>query len=178
MIGANTNILALDVDKGEPFNGTISDLFKSYPRYQSDEDGVTILRHPHLKLTDWTGWTDVTEIQCVPYDVNIHWFTVSCADQSIVVSDDELLVIYDKNGNPYHGFHGDVKFKYQLTSIFNINIGKLRIRNQEPVFRKYSVSTNSYFDRGYRIKTKSGFYNGNNFHMNGNPDPEKYNGYK
>ena len=199
MIYPDTQVQYLDLNDGGIRYKSVEKFYQEYVHMQSlilEFPGKTIStisfkNKGNIRITDLFGWTYVLEIRKIIFNdpSSIDWIDILVANKQLMVSDKELLPIYNINDSSI-GFHGEVKYKYNLMNPLNITNGYLRIHNGEDeegspsefaipqiIDTKNSKSIN--VNCGYQIITQSGFYNGNDIHLYGK-DFAKYkiNSYK
>lgn len=178
MLHSSTKVMWMDVKSQKVFTDTISNMFQMYSlKAQRTLDGISqVLFNPEseiVKITDMYGWTDVKSITRI--DQPSVWVEINAADKYLYVSDDEILPIYLPESQ-FRGFHGEVKYsilpkslpKLEEDDILRIHRGVSE--NEEDIeFAKiqYRCNIKDYTDsgHGYKITTKSGFFNGNNIHL-------------
>lgn len=165
--------------KGEQVKTTSAfDLFKEYShRATRNGNGNEEVRfNPgELKITDWRGWTDVISIERIETWLFTTWARLSVGNQNILVTGGELVPVYTSTV-PKKGFHGASVFEYQLKEYQSIdsNTDFIRIRRginpngghiefAHPIIEVEMIHPKF----GYKITTRSKFFNCNNVHIFG-----------
>ena len=187
MIHPDTQVQYIDMRDGEPRYKSINEFYQEYchkailkmDTNNVQESIIDFSLNPHVKITDLFGWTDVLEIKrfTIRYPLTINWINILVKDKKLITCNRELLPVYDINDNKI-GFHGEVKYKYTLTSPVKLSSGYLRTNNCEdengnqvefiiPEIVDLGNYNIDYSINGYEIITRSGFYNGNNIHLFG-----------
>ena len=179
MIHPSTIIDILDMKDADFQTGRIKNIFQHYIEYaEFFEDKSAMIDFVRsgldVKVKDWTGWTQLLSIIKIPSDGS--WVRLVQEDSfhGISLSIDDLVPVYYPD-NCIRGFHGERKFLYTLKEA--LSIGKddyLRERNlTQPEDEEYKQFTHVYlmhfedevYESGYQVITKSGFFNGSDFHL-------------
>ena len=156
MISKDTRITALDLNDGEPFYGTIDELFIKYADIAYPAYLGQAISFKNVKIQDWTGWTELTKIQKTNSPEEFCWYKVGASEDIqgdsniyqitfpyIKMTHYQEILLYNDN-DIQRGFHGEVKYRYSvLCPIFEDLSGKLRIR--QPSF-KSSDTWNMYVE--------------------------------
>lgn len=180
MIHPETSIQYIDIKTGEPKYKSINDLYQEYAHkaITSDNGSREIsdisFENENILITDLFGWTKLISLTRIKYLDSIPtWRKISSYDKHVIVSDDELIPFYDIN-DTIIGFHGEVKYKYDLKSINEIDLHEY-IRNKGIIDefgnrKEFSIPDAEFINDldiryGYEIITKSEFVNANKFHL-------------
>jgi hypothetical protein len=173
----------LDLKEAEPYERETEFLFTHYAHkinHDDDHDEI-VFDHDEVSVMDRTGWTELMKIEKFN---NHEWYQLLLNDiseesmlsnqTSVMISADTLIPIYDTE-NTIRAFHGEIKYAYtlkkphQLTHDDSIRFTK---------FIETSGNNNQQFANiraipiyedavGYKIYTKSKFFNSGIFHMYG-----------
>ena len=127
----------------------------------------------NVKIKDWTGWTQLLSIHIIKNQTDMNWKILTPKDENMpgykLILKDEILPIYSHNAT-IKGFHGEVKYKYSLCHIDDIS-NEIILRAKIPYIMEWQMflqmdSTDTEMDcNGYKIYTKSGFYNAGIYHL-------------
>lgn len=182
MIHPDTPIRWLGIYDQTVHNTTIADLYRKYIERShptdvlGDVNFITFDEERYVKIQDWYGWTDIISIERHSNIPLRSWRDVSLFydhHRKIRVTSDELIPVYEQE-RAMRGFHGEIKYPYILKRSKDLEIDdRLRIRDVDyPVRTEFSLIQsnevpNGDKDYGYRIITKSRFYNANGFHLYG-----------
>ena len=191
----------LDIDTGEYGEYSPAQLMKKYsPDAELSQwnDFITgmhdmlgidfIKRNMHVKVRDWTGWTELESVECLKNKVlngTVIKFGAIIEDTLdsngkatcvIYVPEGSSLAVYDKNDSNI-AFHGEQKYRVMAELTKNVSSEYALSLNQRYLrhIQKYDQFLNSrelatgvllsQNCDAYRITTKSGFYNLSGFHM-------------
>lgn len=197
MISNDSLVRCLDIRKEITQNATIETIFYLYSysaQNEMDDQGNRIIyfgpnESEYVKLEDLNGWTNLKYIKQIPmenigsdYILSIMLSTLEnkVTDIYLGLNSDDLIPLFDPNDS-IKGFHGEIKYKYKLTSadelISNYDQIKkesccyLRDGKNEEKYNKYmeisslkkiflkDIMEKTYL---YEIKTHSGWYVANN----------------
>lgn len=125
MIHPSSMIKYLDINTGGVFNTTIDELFKHYIEnvkiLDSDkcESEIVFNLSHNIKTCDWYGWTQLLKIKKVPVK---QWtqLSIHVHGSSLILSTGSVVPSYDPT-NPTCGFHGEIKYPFELKSIESLN---------------------------------------------------------
>ena len=191
----------LDIDTGEYGEYHPSQLFEKYSAVSESsiyENFITGFhdmlridfkgRNMHVKIRDWTGWSELVSIDCMKDSINngtVIKFGALIDDTLspdgkptciMTVSAGSRLAVYDKNDSSM-AFHGEVKYRVMEDLAKNVSSEYATSLNQRYLrhIQKYDQFLGSeelvtgirtpQNCESYRIETKSGFYNLSGFHM-------------
>lgn len=188
MIHGMAKIQWLDVNDQEFGNSPVAKLFQRYSvksKIISDvEEVITFDKSDNVKVTDWTGWTEVRAIHKIKNSSG-SWRIIRVGDQSLISSEDTTIPVY--SSTRIIGFHGENKYPYIVRQVKEIAEGHVVRVLRQPVeshgkdgLSHVELDPNPYHDDlsyGYEIITRSKFFNADNFHMYGSytiPDDIKY----
>ena len=186
MIHPDTQVHCLDLFIENSIRGSINDIFQKYYHKAVIKDNgkikvaeIDFTQDPLIKITDLFGWTDVIKIQKVPFNYESdRWIDVLVANKQLMVTDNTLIPFYRINDSK-RGFHGEVKYSYTLRYPLKSKPGDyLRLRNginpdgsetefAIPELISFNKSDYDHMAYGFRIITKSRFYNANDIHLFG-----------
>lgn len=171
MIHGSSIVKCIDINHQAIYNDSVSKLFQSYiERVVKEKDGlieaIYFTEMDNVKITDWTGWTNIICIKKIS-PAN-QWSRITSSNKCIIVESDSLIPIYHSDDN-ISGFHGEIKYSYTLMKADMITPMKcmMRIVNDENPFQEVIEATCTAPGAGYEIYTRSKFYNANGFHLFG-----------
>lgn len=185
MIHGSAIIQWLDITTQENGISTASKLFQRYSvkakRISEDEEVITFDKSDNVKVTDWTGWTELQAIHKIKNADG--WKIMRVGKQALMVSDDANIPAY--SSTMIVGFHGENKYPYIVKEIKDLNEGVVvRVLNPDIEIASsnglYLLEIDHYGHDGtygYELITRSKFYNANKFHMYGSytiPSEMKY----
>ena len=159
MINACTKVRLLDLLKTQG-DYLLKDSIESvYIKFAHKiKDSCMVFKHDEMMIEDWTGWSEILMIN--KYSSNdIKWVKLECDNHEVIIPDFSYVPVWDDQ--PYHGFHGEIKFHYAMTPIYKLNEkSKGRIFDGSQYFHEYSVSNFESVNKYdmYEILTFSGFY--------------------
>lgn len=115
MIYPTSRIKCLDIQRQQHRKCTMNELYQEYIYFvEYDENDIASinLSKQNIKTCDWYGWTQLLEIKKVPVD---KWVTIKINDYEppLIVAANSLVPVYDIT-NPVTGFHGEVKYHFNL----------------------------------------------------------------
>lgn len=180
MIYKETQVHFLDINEGKSYIGTAESLFRHYAHKihpSGDHDEIVFNdQFDNVKITDWTGWTNLVKIERF---LQPNWYHLIPNESKyserpdILVSSDTLIPIYDSE-NIVKGFHGETKFAFHLKKSEAIcNGDKIRftkLLDEDGNDHQFSSVAPVYSFSpavGYKIYTVSGFFNASVFHLYG-----------
>lgn len=178
MIHGSTIVHWLDTNDHDFGRISIAKLFQRYSvkskRISDDEYVITFDESDSVKVADWTGWTELQAIHKVTNPDGL-WRIISVGEESISVSDDTLIPTY--SFVRITGFHGENKYPYTVKEVKELNREHV-VRVNNPTTDAYGydglyhidIISNKYYDDttyGYKLITRSKFFNANKFHMYG-----------
>ena len=169
MLSGNTVIHILDIESEESLHMPIVDIFDAYIMHADMSTGIIDFTNLNVKIKDWTGWTQLMSIRSIKNTDDVNWKLVTPKDEELPNAElkmvDQILPIYSNSDATKIGFHGEVKYSYQLTHIDELPMdGMLRAKIpysldwQRFITVKSEKSTSEPV--GFEITTKSGFFNG------------------
>lgn len=185
MIHSSSIVQYLDIDKDKSFETSIDDLYKKYIenaiQVNSDEciSKIDFTNNHNIKISDWYGWSQLLCIKRVKVDKWIELIVNQKQLQySLILGEGMLVPSY----NPYNssrGFHGEIKYPYELKAVESFTERDILRAWKLVDFKDRSDSTDeaefwhptfiyphkSDNNCGYIIHTKSGFVNVNKFHL-------------
>jgi hypothetical protein len=177
MIHQDSVVQWMDLDTKEVHEKKIFDMFGQYiSRSIQQDDGIleVSFNSSNTKIVDWKGWSDVKTLQ---RQANItEWIKLTTVHgKSIMATPDTLIMIYNPD-KIRKGFHGESKYEYKIIPFKEIETGDIvRVRHVQND-DGYDVDFNVISDIellttspsiGYRVFTKSGFFNGADFYLFG-----------
>lgn len=181
MLSGFTKIQWIDINKKVSRHDTISKLFQSYiERSENKFDSNSGLTFNEinfdetdgLKVKDWYGWTSVIKI--IRHDkCDGRYCLIETDEISLVMNEYGLFPVYDPD-NPIKGFHGEIKFPYEvkiLTALKNGDYARLLTQEYESFenLKDFQQIKITYYNdpciNYYWLITKSGFFNANHFHL-------------
>ena len=182
MIHHSTPIHFLDINEGVDYNKDAEFLFTHYAHKINVTDKgeeIVFTDNDNVKIMDWRGWTQIEKIE---KSINENWYQLMPIVipeglynhqkfSPIEVSSDTLIPVYDPH-KFIRGFHGEVKFEYKLKKVDQLSsTDQLRFLKLIDIYgnnhRFSSVTlypTNSTII-GYKIYTKSEFFNAGVYHL-------------
>lgn len=178
MFDESLKIHILDLSKSESITGTISEIFDRYV-HLSKENYIDFSR-VDVMIEDWTGWTKLERVTrdivmcddfCIVTPSDTYYPTVN---DVVICLNKTIVPVYDPNKST-KGFHGEVKYKYKTVPCGNLvntseyfRMRKLP-RTDAPFYQHIKCDIAKMPADGasevYQVYTKSGFFNGNNFHL-------------
>lgn len=175
MVHPLTQVQYIDIKNGQPRYKNINELYQEYSyKVTNISNNISEIdfTNENVKITELFGWTQLLNIRKIIYDNPINWVEIKAANKFIDVSYDELIPIY-KIDDSIIGFHGEVKYKYNLKHYHEIiNDDYIRIyrgKDNNNQFIEFTLpeinNTSSNISYGYEIITKSRFFNGNDIHL-------------
>ena len=173
MIEESTMIQILDIDIGESKPKPVLEVYREYLSkakcIETVDYNILDFSNLDVHIQDWTGWTKLLLIKKWIAPRSVRTLTAMwCPAPLITVYDYTLVPVY-KMQNAVRGFHGEVKFAYDLKPATDLQVGNLlRVRGLDngDQFSPISAIKSSDSDRAfYEIITKSKFYNANNVHL-------------
>lgn len=198
MIFPSTQVQWMDVTTEKVRIDSIMSMYQtySYREYNYEENRVSekiseiLFEEETVKTTDGWGWTDVIAIRKI--DMTACAF-VQANGHQLRLCPETLIPIWDIN-NPVKGFHGEMKYPYEVMSIGYLfskclddehnppenPIVKIRSQDSDPrdFAQLKSVTlkdSHRAYNHSYQIITKSGFYNANDIVLWGRENiPENY----
>lgn len=187
MIHKYTRVHILDIDQGTSFHYPVKSLATQYIQLRkpiSNNSYYIDLSNNNIMIKEYMNWTRLTRIDVVSNDV---WYNMQSSDdptsyQSIKISDDTLIPVYDAN-EVIRGFHGEVKFHYRLKTPDEVLPGD-KVRYMESgsqgnqIFIPINLSKIIDTSYGYILYTQSGFFNAANYHMFSGDRHDSQIGYK
>lgn len=178
MIHGSTIVHWLDINDQESGTSSVAKLFQRYSvkskRISDDESVITFDKSDNVKVSDWTGWTEVQAIHKVT-NPDCMWRIIHVGEESLMLSNDTAIPIY--SSTRIIGFHGENKYPYIIKEVKDLNEGHV-VRVLNPSIETFNndglyhidISSNKHYDNrtyGYEIITRSKFFNANKFHMYG-----------
>lgn len=174
MLHALTDIHILDIDHEVSIHDPISKVYQYFSHLRKEDNGFSYidLSNLNVKIKDWTGWTQLLKIEA--YDDIDDWDKLSSPIP--LVLKDEIIPIYSPDVSK-QGFHGEVKYKYilheyqYLKGMKEFIVRTIVDDRDDDVWQLFipmhleSVPNSSKNKVGYKIYTKSGFFNANNIHL-------------
>lgn len=187
MIHGSATIQWLDITSQENGISTVAKLFQRYSvkakRISEDEEVITFDKSDNVKVTDWTGWTELQSIHKIKNADG--WRVMRVGNQALMVSNDTNIPVY--SSTMVVGFHGENKYPYIVRAVKDLNdVAVVRVLNPNievishnglyilEIDHCHQTDNGTY---GYEIITRSKFYNANKFHMYGSytiPSELKY----
>lgn len=179
MIHQDSIVQWMDLDTQEVDEREISTMFGKYiTRSKTNDDGILEVEFNSnknvVKITDWKGWSDLRLFRRQA-DI-IKWIKLTTKRGKIIIATpDTLIMIYDPTST-CRGFHGETKYAYTVTPFENVKENDIvRVRHTQDeegfdvdfdtIIKTESLETEPKI--GYQIATKSGFYNCNDFYLEG-----------
>lgn len=170
MLFKNTRIQLLDISNKVSIDDTIGNVFSKY-FIKSDELGSIDFNDMNVKISDWTGWTQLLQIRRIE-NKDIKFLHLHSTENdklertSIYLTEDHIIPSYSLN--TMNGFHGEVKYSYEMKYVMDDNI-TMRVFDLSKMnwqaFKDMNTGDIISDNYGYEIYTKSGFYNANNLHL-------------
>ncbi len=170
MLKGDTIIKILDIDHNVHMEESLDKIHLHY--FTQSQSGIIDFSKMKVYISDWTGWTMLKSIQRINQNIKFRQLHttkyVNTVPISVFIDEDQIIPAYDEMRKT--GFHGEVKYRYAKR---HINAGdKFRMRAMLPSnvewqdFISMEVS-DSYelCDHGYRIYTRSGFFNAGPLHF-------------
>lgn len=169
-LAGNNIVQILDIINGESWRGPLESLFERFSSnitYENNHEGLQATLTPKdMRITDWTGWSQVESIKRYQYPIHqIEWVKVSLHSSSVICTSDSVLPVW----NLYRTkrvFQGRPTWEYQCKSINELDIdsqGRLLEfdSDAEPSFFANYIIAPIDHDRTvyYEINTFSKFYN-------------------
>lgn len=178
MFEESLKIHILDITKGLSLIGTVSEIFDHYIHIAKGD--IIDFSKLNVMIEEWTGWTKLNQITRKVSSDN-SWAIITPSDayypsvnDVVICLDDTVIPVYDPTKSK-KGFHGEIKYKYNTVSCRDMvsSSGYFRMRRlprtNAPFYQHIKCSVTSMMDDEesvtYSIFTKSGFFNGNNFHL-------------
>lgn len=121
MLHPDTIVHCIDTETRHIHVTQICKLFQLYSHKMEkiDEDDFEIKLEPGtLKVKDLLGWTDVTSIRKLLGINQRYWGVFGIPPIPITV--DTLIPVFDVE-KPIHGFHGDIRYKWWIKELMNLN---------------------------------------------------------
>lgn len=189
MIHGIAKIQWLDINDQEFGTSPVAKFFQKYSvkskRISDDEEVITFDKSDNVKITDWTGWTEVQAIHKIK-NTDRSWRIIRVGKLSLMVSEDATIPVY--SSTRIVGFHGENKYPYIVREVKDLAeghvvrildqsieaIGKDGLAHVELDPNPYLCDDTMY---GFEIITRSKFFNANKFHMYGGytiPEDIKY----
>lgn len=178
MFDESLKIHILDLTKSETMTGSVEEIFNHY--IQWEKNNSIDFERLDVVIEDWTGWTKLERItRSKTRDES--WGVISPNDSYYPGINDVVLClpntvipVYEPDKS-MKGFHGEIKYKYKTVPCCDMvnRSGYFRMRRlprtESPFFYHIKCNVTSLADEDeitvYSIFTKSGFFNGNNFHL-------------
>ena len=174
MVYKDSMMRCMEINSQEYFEITVEKLFQKYS-YKMIKYDNTINRiyfdDLNVKVQDMNGWTDLIYIEKVSHDIK--WVRIDVLDKSIICDFYQLIPCYHIE-DKHIGFHGEVLYKYILTTPFrimkddNIRLYKGINNSKECEFGNISnidYATDIKNMEGYNIITKSRFMNADGIYI-------------
>lgn len=169
MLHSLTDIHILDIDHEVSLHDSINKVFQYFSYLRKEDNGFSYidLSKVNVKIKDWTGWTQLLRIEA--FNNIDSWDQLSSPNPLILI--DEIIPIYSPDVSK-QGFHGEVKYKYILYDYQYLKgMKEFTVRaivdgdNWQAFLPMHLESIQDDTSVGYKIYTKSGFYNANNIHL-------------
>ena len=174
MLHPTSEVQWMDIGFHKSYISSIADLFSKYS-FKANKISDTVSEilfdgNNIVKVTDWFGWTDVLSIRKI--DNVERWNWVVTDSNIIYCSPDTLLPVYSLESIKI-GFHGEVKYSFIIKEIQDLTMNDdIRVRREDHhplgfVKARKLGGTLNQSSTGYKVLTKSGFFNCNNFYLCG-----------
>ena len=128
MIGGKTKLQLLDLKSGDPIIDTVENIFQKYSHLIEQTMDGKIIKFKDVKITDWTGWTDLFYIYKVDPDDRVDdWLTLTTdSGNSLDIGNHPYhptwIMIYDPDKSR-RGFHGEILYHFELYGPLEIYSG-------------------------------------------------------
>lgn len=169
MLSGNTDIHILDIETEESLHMPIVDIFDTYIMHADMSTGIIDFTKLNVKIKDWTGWTQLLSIRSIKNTDDVNWKLVTPKDEELPNAElrmvNQILPIYSNSDTTKIGFHGEVKYNYQLIDVNELPTDAMlraKIPNTINWQRFIAVKAEKSISEpvGFEIVTKSGFFNG------------------
>lgn len=163
----------LDTSTGEWRIESLSNFIRfnsKYLRFDNNYVRLYDFSTTEVRVRDLEGWTRLLKVKISKE--NFEWRKITVGNESIVVSVDTLIPVYDDIENPTIGFHGERKYSYTFKNPDKILPSDF-IRLTSPaelilkLFANFSSIEKGYIntDHSFDIVTTSRFINMDGMYM-------------
>lgn len=177
MVHPRAKMTWLNTETQECRTDYVTNLYQDYSVYAQElrtGSGWIDFNSKNIMVQDLYGWTQLLMMRKITGLERVDWVSINPRldpKKFLVLNYRSVLPVYSEPLQEKIGFHGEVKYRFQLKEVKDIDPEKDRIRIRfedefgQIMFKIHIGKSSSCPPTGYLFVTKSGFINVNGFHI-------------